>query len=78
MIKYKHLWVWDTMMGSYSYWVEGQQQQAMQDNAPIDAIFRKQDKTWVRASDLPAKHHFWDEFKKYFPEFAWQHVYVKD
>lgn len=46
-IKYKHLWAWDTMMGSYDYWKEDQQKLAEKENAPEDAIYRKQAGTWA-------------------------------
>jgi len=39
MIKYKHLYAWDTMMGSTDYWKETNQRYAEEDSAPIDAIY---------------------------------------
>lgn len=62
-MKYKHLYTWDTLMGSYDYWKDSQQALAEHDNAPIDAIYkRSEDKggDWERASTLTPTHRFWD------------------
>jgi len=62
-MKYKHLYTWDTLMGSYDYWKDYTQALAEHDNAPIDAIYkRSEDKggDWERASTLTSTHRFWD------------------
>ena len=65
-MKRKHLWVWDTMMGSYQYYKEMMQAQAEEENAPLDAIYKGRDGSWVTASMLGQNHRFWDEFRRYY------------
>ena len=77
MVKYKHLWVWDTMMGSYRYYKDMMQEDAKLENAPLDAIYKNGKGEWVRASELGKDHGFWNEFRKYYPEFAWQQDYAQ-
>jgi hypothetical protein len=36
---YKHIDAWGRMLGSYSYYIVGEQTKAAEDNAPLDAIF---------------------------------------
>jgi hypothetical protein len=43
--EYKHIAAWGTMMNSFSYYIEMQQEEAAADNAAIDAIY-KRDGAW--------------------------------
>lgn len=67
-IKYKHLFAWDTMMGSYAYWVNDQQERAKADDAPLDAIFKNSEGGWERASTLSKDHMYWRLFNRMFEE----------
>jgi hypothetical protein len=58
MVKYKHLLAWDTMMGSYQYWKDGNQEMAEKDNAPIDVVFWHDDngkRKWTTFEEVSAK-----------------------
>lgn len=56
-MQYTDYWaiaVWGEMLGSYSYYVEAQQKKALEEGAPLDAIFKRHDGSgWARASELP-------------------------
>jgi hypothetical protein len=44
--KYRHIVAWGRFMGSYSYYVEAELLRAEKDNAPKDAMYKK-DHVWV-------------------------------
>lgn len=48
---YKHIRAWGQMMGSYPYYIKNQQQEAFEDNAPIDAVYKRGD-TWHCFSEV--------------------------
>lgn len=48
---YKHIAAWGRMMGSYAYFIKDQQNQAAEDNAPVDAIYKRGD-IWHRFADV--------------------------
>lgn len=58
--KYRGILLWGQQLGSFDYYIENQQLQAEKDNAPEDALFKRQppDESWVCVSDLRAEHPF--------------------
>lgn len=54
-IEYKHLWAWDTMMGSHLSWKESMQAKAKQDDAPKDAVYRKEDGSWLTFGEVESE-----------------------
>ena len=40
---YKHIRAWGKMMGSFEYYIMGEQEKAAADNAPLDAIYKRED-----------------------------------
>ena len=40
---YKHIKAWGIMMHSHNYYIVAEQEQAALDNAPLDAIFKRED-----------------------------------
>jgi hypothetical protein len=38
---YRHIAAWGRMMGSYPYYIEGQQSRAAEMQAPVDAIYQE-------------------------------------
>lgn len=48
---YKHIRAWGKKLLSFDYYIEDQQQQAVEDNAPLDACYKNGD-TWVCASTM--------------------------
>jgi hypothetical protein len=45
---YRALKAWGIMMGSLPYYIRSQQQKAWEDRAPIDAVYFRDEKGWVR------------------------------
>lgn len=41
---YKHIRAWGQMMRSFEYYIQNQQEQAYDDQAPIDAIYKRGEK----------------------------------
>lgn len=58
-MKYKHLYTWDTMMGSKDWYKKDMQELAEREGAPIDAVCKDSDGKWFCASQLDPSHHFW-------------------
>ena len=48
---YKHIALWGTMMGSFPEYISGQQDEAAEDNAPLDAIYKREGK-WEVFSEV--------------------------
>lgn len=44
--------LWGQKLGSYGYYIEDQVNQARKDNAPQDAIYKRDNGTWARLSDI--------------------------
>lgn len=63
---YKALALWGHQLGSYAYYIEGEQRKAAKMNAPLDALFERDGK-WVCMSDLSAEHSFRAAFRAAFP-----------
>lgn len=53
--KYKYLAAWDNMMHSGFSWRLRMQQEAEQDNAPLDVVYETVDGVWVRFSEVESK-----------------------
>lgn len=51
-IKYHHLFAWDCMMGSYNYWKEMMQAKAEEENAPLTAVYKAHDGSWIKFEDI--------------------------
>jgi hypothetical protein len=80
---YKHIAAWGQMMGSYQYYITGEQEKAAAANAPLDAIyFRKPEEAddaqrvgipehsgWHRFSEVTNPQTLW-YFKMHYPELA--------
>lgn len=49
---YTYIAAWGRMMGSYSSYIRSQAELAAEDNAPLDAIYRRDDGTWATTSDV--------------------------
>jgi hypothetical protein len=49
---YRHIKAWGAVMQSFQYYVVDQQQRAAEDQAPVNAIYRKDDGTWSTADDI--------------------------
>lgn len=63
--EYKHIRAWGRMMHSYDYYIRNQQILASEENAPIDAIYRKPD-GWHCFSDVtntPVKNEIEERLK---------------
>lgn len=52
---YRGIAAWGQAMRSFSYYVRQQQERALQEGAPLDAIYRKEDGTWATAGDIKNK-----------------------
>lgn len=50
-MEYKAIKAWGKMMGSHQYYIDSQIKEAIEDNAPTDAIF-KADGEWRRATEI--------------------------
>ena len=49
--EYRHIRAWGRMMGSFEYYIRNQQNEASDDNAPLDAVYKKGD-GWHVYSDV--------------------------
>lgn len=49
--EYRHIQVWGERLGSHRDYIHDQQVQASEDNAPLDAIY-KRDGKWQTARDV--------------------------
>jgi hypothetical protein len=45
--EYKAIVRWGKLLGSFPYYIKAEQEQAAKENAPLDAIFRRDDGTWA-------------------------------
>lgn len=54
--------VWGRQLGSYDYYIDTQQAEAFADNAPVDAIYKGEDRKWRCVSDLDTAHHFHSDY----------------
>jgi hypothetical protein len=66
-IKYPFLYAWDRQMGSLAYWIQEQQLAAKTEDAPKDAIYKRDGNTWVRWSEISnynVKYRVWCEVQR--------------
>lgn len=60
--QYKGIALWGQQLRSFDTYITGQQEQASEDKAPIDAVYKSggfdQDGKWVCVSDLKPGHPF--------------------
>jgi hypothetical protein len=63
---YKHIQAWGNMLHSDQSYIRWQQELAAQQNAPLDAIFQREDR-WHRFSEVNNKDTLW-YFKMHYPE----------
>ena len=49
-IDYRHIAAWGKMMGSFAYFVRCEQAKAARDNAPIDAVYKREG-VWITIRD---------------------------
>ena len=50
--KYPYIRAWGQYLGSHSYYIEAQKEEAEKDNAPGTAFFKRSNGTWGVAEDL--------------------------
>lgn len=51
---YKHIRAWGKFMGSYEYYIQNQQNEAADDQAPLDAIYKRGEK-WTLYSEVESE-----------------------
>lgn len=49
--KYRHIKAWGLLLGSGPSYVRNEQKQALADNAPLDAVY-KRDNAWILFSEV--------------------------
>lgn len=49
---YKAIEVWGHRLGSYMFYIHDQQRRAAEENAPLTAIYKHQDGSWVTIADI--------------------------
>jgi hypothetical protein len=50
---YKYIRAWGKFLGSYEYYIVGEQERALEDDAPFDAIsYDDQNKRWRTVRDI--------------------------
>jgi hypothetical protein len=49
---YPFIRAWGRLMGSYNYYIRDQVQQARDDHAPANAVYRREDGTWATTDDI--------------------------
>ena len=52
---YKFIRAWWKMLGSFSYFVKGEVEQARRDNAPQNAVYRNADGRWVTYDEITSE-----------------------
>jgi len=56
--KYAHIRTWGCLLGSYEYYIKGEQSRAEREGAPVDALYKSHEGHWVTARDLAPGHRF--------------------
>lgn len=49
---YKYIAAWGSFMGSFSYYIKMQQELALQESAPVSAIYKKQEGGWFTFEEI--------------------------
>jgi hypothetical protein len=63
---YKGIELWGQQLGSYQYYIDGEQSKAVSTNAPIDALYWSESNgEWVCVSDLKEDHSFRKQYLEY-------------
>jgi len=62
--EYKAIELWGKQLGSYQYYIKDQQEQALMDHAPLDALYERDGK-WTTVRDLAADHTFHRLYQEY-------------
>lgn len=64
---YKGIELWGRLLGSRTYFIEMEQEAALRDHAPIDAVYRSNGGTgpWVCVSNLRPGHHFIEDYQRF-------------
>lgn len=57
--KHAVLRAWCGMMGSYNYYTEAEIAEAKKDNAPEDAIYKRDTGQWARLSEVNNERTIW-------------------
>ena len=65
---YKAIRAWGISLGSFDYYIDRVQHEALRDGAPIDALYKPDGGKWICMSDLKPDHSFRAEFKRMFPD----------
>ena len=52
---YKFIRAWCKMLGSFSYFVKNEAEQARHDNAPQNAVYRNADGRWVTYDEITSE-----------------------
>lgn len=53
--KYPFMYIWNKQMGSYDYYIENVLHNANKDGAPTNAVYQKDDGTWVTLDQCVAE-----------------------
>lgn len=61
---YHGIALWGRQLGSFQYYIDGQQAKAADDKAPLDALYDRGDH-WVCVSDLKPDHEFRVDYVTY-------------
>lgn len=65
---YHAIALWGRQLSSYRPYIEEQQEEAAAENAPEDAIFKREDGTWAQVSTLKEGHPFRRDYQTYLAE----------
>ena len=49
---YRHIAAWGQVLQSFQYYITDQQEKALRDNAPIDAVYFSHDGKWITFRDI--------------------------
>lgn len=55
--EYVGIELWGQQLSSFKYYIDAQQEKAADDNAPLDALYKREG-VWVRVADLDPEHPF--------------------
>jgi hypothetical protein len=64
---YKCIAIWGRITGSYGYYIKEQQALAAKDNAPLTAIYKRENGEWATAEQVKneqSRYHLMNELAK--------------
>lgn len=67
---YHAIALWGLQLGSLRYYIERQQEQAAEHNAPVNALYMKEGGTWRTTDDLSDSHPFQADYAQYLADLA--------